>query len=246
MRGVDDWYLNYAHRHELTPRFSSDDDVPDPFVLGEAPQREWAAPSRRTVPRPRKQTRTADEIRTLPPADRNGTWQSAAKKWLTRFPQGTNRECLRALRTAGHTGASTQLIARLREGLPKSTAKRAHRKARTTDRARSTPVIRQPRRPHHDGNRRSTRLPWHTFALRWLREHPGASNRQWREAIEEAGFVGITAAALSALRTQTKPTRTAPRHTTAPRTAHRPEPTTRPRYCDACGLAVGDDGHCRC
>ncbi len=245
MSGIDDWFLDYAHRHELTPGFSPDDDIPDPFVLGEIPSREWTVPSSRDVPRSRKKRPPAVGLPPLPPADKGGSWQSAARKWLAEFPERTNRECQRALRTAGHRGATTKLIARLRESMPKPAETQVREKTKT-DQTKSVRSAGGARRSRSGRRGSSAPVAWHTFALQWLRTHPGASNREWQEAIEEAGFVGVTAPAVSALRATTKAVRNAPRRATKP---PRPQPTTPsipPRYCEACGLAVSNAGRCRC
>ncbi|CRK56371.1 hypothetical protein [Alloactinosynnema sp. L-07] len=72
--GIDDRYLDYAHRHELTSGFSHEDDIPDPYTHGEAPQRERAVPSARSQPRPHSSKRAPsdDHPRTLPDTRRRG------------------------------------------------------------------------------------------------------------------------------------------------------------------------------
>lgn len=118
--GIDDWYLDYAHRHELTPGFSRHDDIPDPYVPGEVRGRERAVATRKGgSSAPVRRYGVSDGLRVIPPADRGGTWESAALKWWKTFSKGTNRECQRALREAGHGVVSTQLIARLRRGCGK-------------------------------------------------------------------------------------------------------------------------------
>jgi len=57
--GVDDWYLDHAHRHELTPGYSPDDDVPDPVVFGEVPGAEWTVPGTRTTGSPGRSHRAS-------------------------------------------------------------------------------------------------------------------------------------------------------------------------------------------
>jgi hypothetical protein len=242
--GINDWYQDSAHRHELTPGFSPDDDRPDPFVLGEIPGREWTVPRRSRSSRSGKRTRRVPDSRTPPPAAGAGSWQAAARKWLAGFPQGTNRECLRALRTAGHTGASTRLIERLRKSMPKPapTTTRNQAKANTVSRSRSAA---RTHRRSRSGTDRAV-APWQAAAVHWLRKHPGASNREWRAALEEAGLIGVTTAALSALRRQIKPVkRRSPRAGAAAGRRH-PVPVIRVKYCEGCGLAVHDDGRCRC
>jgi type II secretory pathway component PulM len=240
--GIDNWYLNYAHRHELATGFSTDDDIPDPFTLEETPGREWTVPHRRGRPRSGKQSQRAGELRALPPAVRGGSWRTAARKWLTEFPQGTNRECLRALRAAGHTDASSKLIERIRASMPKPVPTRASTKASTKAAINPASTASGCRRSRSVAKRES----WHAHALQWLREHPGASNRQWLEAIEEAGHVGVTAAAVSALRAQAGPARRKQRPTTVAATTRTPAPVIQARYCEGCGLAVNNDGLCRC
>lgn len=247
MSGIDDWYLDYAHRNELTPGFSPDDDIPDPFVPGEIPGREWVVPRNTKPPTPRKQARDTDKIRTLQPARRGGSWETAAKEWLDSFPEGTNRECLRALHSAGHTRASTKLIARLRATLPKTTQTRKKTTRKTPSPAKSVQGADRRRQPGSGARRRrAEEVPWHAFAKRWLREHPGASNRQWHEAIEEADFVGVTAKAVSALRREVKPSKSKSRRPVVWQLKRPPEQPVRADYCDGCGLAVNDDGRCNC
>ncbi len=234
--------MDYAHRHELTPGFSPDDDIPDPYVPGEVPGREWIVPQRRSRTQPKKQDRQRGDVRPHPPADRSGPWQAAATKWLRASPQGTNAECQRALRLAGHENVSRQLIARLRAGMPAA----APAQGRQQGNAKPTPdndrrsAPRSGRRRHHDT------APWHAFATRWLRANPGASNRQWMDAIEEAGFVGVTRKAVSALRSQMPPIRSKSKRAAAPQPAQPPVQVTRTSYCDGCGMAVTYDGRCRC
>jgi hypothetical protein len=245
--GIDDWYLSYAHRHELTPGFSSDDDKPDPFVLNEIPGREWTLPRRSRSSRSTRRTRRVPEARTPPPADGTGSWQSAARKWLAEFPHGTNRECLRALQTVGHSGASTQLIERLRRSMPKPTPAtiRNQAKANTAGRQRASAAGTR-RRSRSGTDHRRAAPPWHAAAVHWLRKHPGASNREWRAALEEAGLVGVTTVALSALRGQIKPVKRRSHHAGTNVRRRHPVPVIRPKYCEGCGLAVHDDGRCRC
>jgi hypothetical protein len=192
--GVDDWYLDHAHRHELTPGYSADDDVPDPVVFGEVPGAEWTVP-------------------------------------------GT--------RTTGSPGRSR------RASLPKSNGKRSPTK--NTVQITSKPTA-NTRHQQSSGRNRGRRFAdWQGFALRWLRAHPGASNRELKAAVEEAGFLPLVKAEIADLRAQVGPARKAPRRNPAshvpPRTA-RPAPATNPvrpvRYCDSCGLAVTNDGRCRC
>ncbi|MBB5855893.1 hypothetical protein ACFQ05_34715 [Amycolatopsis umgeniensis] len=227
--GIDDWYLARAHRHEVMPEYGPDDDIPDPEVFGESPAQGWIVHGSGQRLRHKKRVPAPDGPRTVPSAVSGGTWQSAARKWLAAFPQGTNRECLRALRSAGHKNATTQLIERLRV------------KSRT-DPARAKKHVRR----STSGNKRrrsADDVAWHGFAVQWLRTHPGASNRQWREAVEEAGFAGVSSAAIAALRGEVRSRKAKPLN---PSTA-RPTPLhVKVDYCDGCGIAVRDDGLCRC
>ncbi|MFE2755891.1 hypothetical protein ACFXGA_28210 [Actinosynnema sp. NPDC059335] len=258
----DDWFLNYAHRHEMTPGYSPDDDVPDPYLPGDAvPARE---------PKSRGGSQRAARPApvgggSLPAADRGGPWEVVARRWLTRNPRRSNRECLRALREAGHRGGSTKLIQRIRDGLPKGVRARsvppagakagAAGKARA-DGPRSTGSQRgasQPVKPS-PGTRRDAvsrrhraraRPAWHDVALRWLAAHPGASNNEWLEAIAEQGCVGVTKSDLTALRREIGPVRRAQRPGRPVAPARVPEQPGH-RYCDGCGMALDLDGRCRC
>jgi hypothetical protein len=238
--GIDDHYMNYAHRHELSPGFSADDDIPDPYVPGEIPGREWVVPNRS---RSRKRNVVATP---LPHADRGGSWESSARRWLAAFPEGTNRQCQRALLLAGHKKVGTKFIQRLRASIqtPAPTSKRA----RTKRTPAAAPRVGSKQRSSRSASRRQVaELDWQSFATRWLGAHPGMSNRQWQEAITEAGYIGVTAAALTRIRNTVAPVRRAPRRpAVVVRSASRPVLGVEVRYCDGCGLAVGYDGRCRC
>ncbi len=173
---IDDWYLSSTQRRGANPNFGPDDDVPDPFVLGEAPQREWTVRGSRRKARPAR-------------------------------PVAEVSQASKAKNQAGRSARSSS----------------GHR--------RRAPAAKE---------------PWRTFAARWLQTHPNASNRHWREAVEEAGYVGVTAAAISALRKEIKPVRGKPRRQPVARPAPSPAPAVKIDYCDGCGIAVGDNGLCRC
>lgn len=239
---VDDWYLDRSHLGELDARYSPDDDVPDPYVFGEAP------PRRPTVPRStrsRRRARPAENPHEPPPATSRGSWRSAAEKWLAKHPQRSNDDCFRALRLAGHTDVTRKLVKRLRANLPKAVPARPSKPAGG---GRSAGGAEKAGRSTSSGRHRGVEssAPWHSFARRWLRKHPNASNRQWQEAIEEAGFAGVTDRAISALRREIVPVRAVSR----PRPVRRPtpQPARAPGvdYCGGCGIAVSDDGLCRC
>jgi hypothetical protein len=239
--GVDDWYLNNAHRNELSPRFSHDDDISDPFVLGEQPGREWTVPTGR---KPQRQKSISGDRRKIPAADRSGPWQAAAKKWLTHFPQGTNRECLRALTAAGHRGATTRLIEELRSGTVRT---KPHRQGGKT----SPTTFLQPRPQLPKVNRSSTQqldatTRWYDFAADWLTAHPNASNKDAWKALDRAGFTKITLGAIAWFRRKAGKTPSARSRVFVAPTPTNPVPAARIRYCDGCGLAVDHSGRCRC
>lgn len=264
MSTIDDWYSNYAHRHEMTPGYSRDDDVPDPYLPGDTVADR--------VPKSRGGSQWSSQPAriggSLPPADRGGPWHAAARSWLTRNPRRNNRECLRALQEAGHRGATTKAIQRIRDELSKSVRAQSAKPARTSaagagkarsGESRSTGSrsgATQPEKPRttSNGDRRGsisrrhrarTQPAWHEVARRWLREHPQASNRQWLEAIAEHGYVGVTRADLSVLRRDAQAVKRAPRRARPVSIPPRPE-QAKQRYCPGCGLAVGTDGLCRC
>lgn len=259
VRMSDDWFLNYAHRHEMTPGYSPDDDVPDPYLPG------TTVPDREPKSRGGSQraSRPAPVGDSLPAADRGGPWGVAARKWLTRNPLRSNRECLRALREAGHRGGSTKLIQRIRDELPKAVRTRSAAPPKATTsaagKARSG-ESRSRREASHSEKRTSdarrdsvsrrhrarTRQPWHEAARRWLDAHPGAGNREWLEAIAEQGYVGVTKADLTALRREIRPVRRPPQPGRPVVPARPPERTGHLRYCDGCGMALDLDGRCRC
>ncbi|GGS46668.1 hypothetical protein GCM10010171_47350 [Actinokineospora fastidiosa] len=267
MRRINDWYDDYAFRHELTPGYSPDDDVPDPYVPGEVPAREWV------VPRSAVKSSPVRPVRARRTADRGGSWEAAARKWLRSFPTGSNRECLRALAEAGHSGATTQSIGRLRANLPgvspePVTAKAARKtqtrgrparaksntatkagapakpntaKSSTTTKA-SAPAKGQ--RTRKDSGRRSIvqdQRPWHVFVANWFRQHPKGSIKDCLAAVHRAGYVTTTAADVSVLHPANMRRKPARRPGLNP-----PTPLPVANYCPACGIAVGLDGNCRC
>ena len=192
MAGVDDWYLNRAHRHELAPGHSFDDDVPDPAGFGEVPGREWIVPRRRR-------------------------------------PRSSRRSGLASSPNSNHKQSRTKNTA---QRAPKPTAGARHRQSAGTSRGQHIAA-------------------WQQFALRWLRANPGASNRELKAAVEEAGFLPLVKAEIAALRAQVSSSKKASRPRSAPRarrTAQSPPATSYIplRYCDSCGLAVTHDGRCRC
>lgn len=194
MAGIDDWYLNRAHRRELAAEYSADDDLPDPVVFGEVPGREWIVPRRTTT-------------------------GSRGRSHRARVPK-PDRKRRSQKKTAAHD-------------TPKPTF--------------------DARRQKIAGNNRGRHFAaWQQFALRWLRANPGASNRELKAAVEEAGFLPLVKAEIAALRAEVATARRAPRRKYAPpvRRSVQPLPTASPilpvRYCDSCGLAVTNDGRCRC
>lgn len=216
----------YAHRHELTLGFSAEDDIPDPFVLGEVPEREWTVPSGRSSPRSRKSERLTTRLRGNAPKPKPIAKQTATRARRKAKPQPVNQ-------------AKSQPVK------PPKFQSVDQAKARLVSQKKS--VANNGRRSRVGGRRRRTQVSWHTFALDWLRRHPGASNRQWQEAIEEAGHLGVTAAGVSALRATAKPMRSRAPSAMVTRTAQKVQPSvSRVCRCDACDLVVGDDGRCRC
>lgn len=192
MRGIDDWYLAHGYLDDLHPKFGPDDDITDPHLFGETPAREWVVGTGKRQSGQKSRTiRQADGPRTVPPARSGGSWQSAAREWLTTFPQGTNRECQRALRQAGHLNASTQLIERLRAGMP-------------------TPASPKPSKAAGNGG------------------GGGTVRRHFSGGLQ--GRVG-------------KPGRSASHHEPV---VHATPELVKINYCEGCGIAVGDDGFCRC
>jgi hypothetical protein len=185
--GIDDWHLDRAHRYELAPGYSANDEIPDPFVLGEVPDREWVVPRR-------KATRSSRRSGRAVPADPKR--QQAA--------QVAPRPAANARRQPSASSGWGRIA------------------------------------------------DWKRFALRWLCANPGGSNRELRAAVEEAGFLPLVKAEISAVRAQANSTRKAARPTAKPRTRRAVPAPSRPdyappvRYCDGCGLAVTSDGRCRC
>jgi hypothetical protein len=259
MSGIDDWYMNYAHRHELTPGFSPDDDIPDPYVPGEVPQREWAVPGSRQRPKTGEGAQRPGAFRDIPSATRGGSWKSAAEKWFTEFPQGTNRECLRALRTAGHKVSGTRKIDPIRASVAKVNQNSKAAQQTRSEPSKETKTASSRRRASAHQRRNGSTVPdWHDFAINWFRNHPAASNRQWRDEVKAAGFTAVTRADISALRpqvegkgstkvtTKTKPIRSTPSRRRRVTTSPQQPKLFETRYCDACSLAIDLDGRCRC
>ncbi|MDQ2585904.1 hypothetical protein [Saccharothrix yanglingensis] len=117
MGTIDDRHLNDAHRYEQGPGYSDDDEALDPHLPGDPwPRREpKSRGGSQRAPLPARVTGS------LPPADQDGPWHVAARMWLTRNPERSNRECQRALREAGHSGATTKVIQRIRDEVSQRT-----------------------------------------------------------------------------------------------------------------------------
>ena len=133
----------------------------------------------------------------------------------------------------------------------KSNRKQSQKKT-AAQAANPKPAVDARRQTSSGSNRGRHFASWQQFALRWLRANPGASNRELRAAVEEAGFLPLVKAEIAALRAQVGPAKKAPRRKSSPQVSRRVQalPTAGPilpvRYCDSCGLAVTNDGRCRC
>ncbi|MFC3454476.1 hypothetical protein [Amycolatopsis speibonae] len=137
--------------------------------------------------------------------------------------------------------ATTRAIERLRRDLPATPPPKAKAAVDGNSSAHT--------RRSTSGNKRrraAGAVSWQGFAVQWLRTHPDASNRKWREAVEEAGYVGVTTAAISRLRHDAKPGKAKPSRRSVVRPTSTPTRQAGVDYCDGCGIAVRDDGLCRC
>jgi hypothetical protein len=134
VRSIDDRYSNKAHLEDLDPCYDhQNDDVRDPFVLGEAKEREWipqvgSAPLQRRGPR-------SPTSRNLVPRQRPGStadWREAVRRWLLANPSGSYVACRDAIRIDGHVGVSRRDIASIARSLSRTTSSQPKKARKST------------------------------------------------------------------------------------------------------------------
>jgi hypothetical protein len=273
MRGIGDWYGNYAHRSEREPRYDpANDDRPDRVEFGESPQQEWRPRgSRRRHFDPYRRTRQEAEWAAAL-AIRSLDLPGAIRTWLATHPGRSRRECLQAMRWAGHRGVTLKVVHKVADQVRADKAGRRSSTARssTTDRAegssarkaqRSQGFSHKPaavRKTHRKGAKVQPvrhappiEVPdWRSAVREWLTRYPGRTYQECKLAMHGAGYSRVTLSMVADVAHKLKVARNLVHSAT-----RRREPTFRvyqtperlaSDVCDACGLVVSDDGICRC
>lgn len=118
MRSIDDWYADRAHREDQDPHYDwENDDVRDPFVLGETPsERAWIprkAGGRRTSSPSASGSWKPSRSNDSGIGHSNRDWRTAAQQWLKQNPRGSHKACRDALAAAGYYGISRKMVTEL-------------------------------------------------------------------------------------------------------------------------------------
>jgi hypothetical protein len=138
VRNIGDFFDNSAHLGDLDPRYDDEnDDVRDPFVLGEAPEPEWIP----RAPRSASRARTSGSRNGAVPRQRSAAvvdWREAVRRWLVAHPGASYKACRNAVRAAGHVGVSREDVAEVARALHASSAtKRKTTRGATTSRTQA-------------------------------------------------------------------------------------------------------------